>query len=59
MVSGARKTKGLGLVDVIIAVVLASLLAAVSVPAYSRFASRAKIAAAVADIGSLLSLIHI
>lgn len=50
---GAPKSQGFGLVDLIIAVVILSLLAAVAVPSYKQFIVRAKNARAIGDIGSI------
>ena len=50
---GVRKCQGMGLIDLLLAVIIASLLAAVAVPAYDNFADRSRIARAVGDIGTL------
>jgi general secretion pathway protein G len=43
----------MGLIDLMIAVIIASLLMAVAVPAYDQFIERAKVARAIGDIGSI------
>lgn len=50
---GAPKSKGFGLLDLMIAVVVMSLLMAVAVPSYKQFVVRAKNARAIGDIGSM------
>lgn len=50
---GAPKNKGFGLLDLMIAVIILSLLAAVAVPSYKQFVVRAKNARAIGDIGSM------
>jgi len=50
---GARKCQGMGLLDLMLAVIIASLLAAVAVPAYDQFVERAKVARAIGDIGTI------
>ena len=47
------RTKGFGLMELMITLVIASLLASIAVPAYDRFADRAKVAGAVGDIGTI------
>lgn len=47
------KCQGMGLIDLMIAVIIASLLMAVAVPAYDQFIERAKVARAIGDIGSI------
>ncbi|MDX1404838.1 MAG: prepilin-type cleavage/methylation domain-containing protein [Woeseiaceae bacterium] len=47
------KSRGFGLLDLMIAVVVLSLLAAVAVPSYKQFVVRAKNAKAIGDIGSI------
>lgn len=49
----APKCQGMGLLDLMIALIIASLLAAVAVPAYDKFVDRAKVARAIGDIGSV------
>ena len=53
MCLGAPKNKGFGLLDLMIAVIILSLLAAVAVPSYKQFLVRAKNARAIGDIGSI------
>ena len=50
---GARKCQGMGLVDLMLAVIIASLLAAVAIPAYDQFVERAKVTRAIGDISSI------
>ena len=44
-------SKGFGLLDLIVTLVVASLLAALAIPSYEAFTTRAKVAAAIGDIG--------
>jgi len=41
----------MGLIDLMLAVIIASLLMAVAVPAYDQFIDRARVARAIGDIG--------
>lgn len=50
---GAPKNKGFSLLDLMIAVIILSLLAAVAVPSYKQFVARAKNARAIGDIGKM------
>jgi general secretion pathway protein G len=50
---GAPKDRGYGLIDLMIAVIILSLLTAVAVPSYKHFVVRAKNARAIGDIGSM------
>ena len=50
---GARKCQGTGLLDLMLAVIIASLLAAVAIPAYDQFVDRAKVNRAIGDIGTI------
>ncbi len=50
---GTPRNQGFGLLDLMIAVVILSLLAAVAVPSYKQFVVRAKNARAIGDIGSI------
>lgn len=50
---GSNKTSGFGLLDLILTLVIASLLAALAVPAYNGFIDRGKNARAIGDIGSI------
>ena len=47
------RSKGFGLLDLMVTLVIASLLISLAIPAYDMFVSRAKVAKAVGDIGSL------
>jgi len=47
------RTKGFGLIELMITLVIAALLVSIAVPAYDRFADRAKVARAVGDIGTI------
>ena len=47
------RTKGFGLIELMITLVIASLLLSISVPAYDRFVDRAKSARAISDIGNI------
>jgi general secretion pathway protein G len=47
------RSKGFGLLDLMVTLVIASLLVTLAIPAYEMFISRAKVAKAVGDIGSL------
>ncbi len=47
------RTKGFGLIELMITLVIASLLLSIAVPAYDRFADRAKEARAIGDIGNI------
>lgn len=49
----APKCQGFGLLDLMLAVIIASLLMAVAVPAYDQFVDRAKVARAIGDIASI------
>ena len=50
---GAPKCQGFSLLDLMLAVIIMSLLAAVAIPSYKQFVIRAKNARAIGDIGSL------
>jgi len=43
----------MGLIDLMLAVIIASLLMAVAVPAYDQFIDRARVTRAIGDIGSI------
>lgn len=45
-----RRSKGFGLLELMVVLVVASLLAALAVPAYDNYAQRARIARAIGDI---------
>lgn len=47
------KCQGMGLIDLMLAVIIASLLMVVAVPAYDQFIDRARVARAIGDIGSI------
>ncbi len=47
------KCQGMGLIDLMLAVIIASLLMTVAVPAYDQFIDRARVARAIGDIGSI------
>ena len=48
-----RKTNGFGLLDLMLALIVASLLAALAVPVYGQYANRARVSRAIGDIGSI------
>ncbi len=50
---GVRRTKGFGLLDLLLALIVASLLAALAVPVYGEYAGRARVTRAIGDIGSI------
>ena len=50
---GSRKTSGYGVLDLMLTLVIASLLAALAVPAYQGFIDKGKNAKAIGDIGSI------
>ena len=47
------KCQGMGLIDLMLAMIIASLLMAVADPAYDQFIDRARVARAIGDIGSI------
>jgi general secretion pathway protein G len=47
------RTKGFGLIELMITLVITSLLISIAVPAYDRFVDRAKEARAIGDIGTI------
>lgn len=47
------KSKGFGLLELMIALVIVSLLVSVGVPAYGAFAERARVSAAIGDIAKI------
>lgn len=53
IVSSADKQRGIGLLDLMVALIIASLLMSLAVPAYNGFVNRAKNARAIGDIGTL------
>ena len=46
-------TKGFGLLDLMVTLVIASLLMTLAVPAYDRYADRARVTKAIGDISSI------
>lgn len=46
-------SKGFGLLDLVVTLIVASLLAALAIPSYGAFTQRARVAAAIGDIGKL------
>ena len=50
---GSRKINGFSLLDLMLTLVIASLLAALAVPAYNGFIDKGKNAKAIGDIGSI------
>ena len=48
-----RAPKGFGLMELMIVLVVAGLLAALALPAYSGFIDQARVKSAIGDIGSL------
>jgi general secretion pathway protein G len=51
--SRAPKCQGFGLLELMIVLVIASLLAAVAIPSYEQFVDRARNARAIGDIGTM------
>ena len=49
---GAPKCQGFSLLDLMLAVIIMSLLAAVAIPSYKQFVVRAKNARAIGDIAA-------
>jgi len=47
------KSKGFGLLDLMVALVVAALLVSLAIPSYAAFSQRAKVARAIGDIASL------
>ena len=47
------RSKGFGLLELVIAVVVAGLLMTIALPAYNSYSDRAKVAQAIGDVGSL------
>jgi len=50
---GVRTTKGFGLLDLMLTLIIASLLVALAVPVYGQYAERARVAKAIGDIGTI------
>jgi general secretion pathway protein G len=48
-----RTTKGFGLMELMITLVIASLLVSLAIPAYDQFVDRAKVSKAIGDIGTI------
>jgi general secretion pathway protein G len=48
-----RTSKGFGLLELVIVLVVAGLLASIAFPAYNGYAERARVSRAIGDIGSL------
>jgi general secretion pathway protein G len=48
-----NRTKGFGLIELMITLVVAALLLSIAVPAYDRFVDRAKVARAIGDVGTI------
>ena len=48
-----RTTRGFGLLELVITLVIAGLLASIAVPAYDQFTDRAKVSKAIGDIGTI------
>lgn len=48
-----RRSRGFGLLDLFLTIVILSLLASIAVPAYDQFVTRAKVAAARGDIARI------
>ena len=49
---GARRSKGMGMLELMVTMVIVSLLVTLSVPAYNGFVNRAKVARAVGEIAA-------
>ena len=47
------KCQGMGLIDLMLAMIIASLLMTVAIPAYDQFIGRARVTRAIGDIGSI------
>ncbi len=54
-----RKSKGFGLLELMITLVVVSLLAAIAVPSYDRYAQRARVTSSIGDIGRISTEIGI
>ena len=48
-----RSSEGFGLIELMVTLVVASLLLAVAVPGYNQYTQRARVAAAIGEIGKL------
>ena len=48
-----RSTKGFGLIELMVVLVVASLLLAIAVPSYNQYTQRARVSAAIGDISKL------
>lgn len=51
--SGVRTTKGFGLLDLMLTLIIASLLVALAIPVYGQYADRARVSKAIGDIGTI------
>ena len=49
---GARRSKGIGLLELLVTMMIASLLVTLSVPAYNGFVNRARVALAIGEIAA-------
>jgi general secretion pathway protein G len=54
-----NKSKGIGLLDLMVTLVVAAMLVALAIPAYGMFVKRAKVAAAIGDIGEIALAIEV
>jgi general secretion pathway protein G len=48
-----RKSNGFGLLELMVTLVIASLLVSLAIPAYDRYAQRARVARAISDIAAI------
>ena len=48
-----RKSKGFGLLELVVTLVIATLLVTLAIPSYQTFTQRARVAAAIADVSEL------
>jgi general secretion pathway protein G len=55
---GVRTTKGFGLLDLMLTLIISSLLVALAIPVYGQYAERARVGKAVGDIGAISILIE-
>jgi len=54
-----HRSKGIGLLDLMVTLVVAAMLIALAIPAYGMFVKRAKVAAAIGDIGEIALAIEV